>query len=115
MQVVPGTYSGVGNIGLTISVHKLLLIASGKAEETIVDAENGTRVLSITRDSVIDSLTLTRGRAGDGAGLSSTNSKVKLSGCILKGNRADSHGGGLSIQGGQSDATGLLIDRECGR
>ena len=98
--VLDGTYTGTGNYdidfgGMAATVHSL-----NGPENCIIDCENLGRGFDFhsgeTQGAIIEGFTITNGQADYGGAISCTmNSSPQIRNCVLNGNTAAIHGGGL--------------------
>jgi hypothetical protein len=109
IYVCPGRYAG----RFVVGVAKIIGAGSGEdpATDTILDAQNDGRVLSLNNGvtASLSRLHITGGSVGgsSGGGLYARNCDLAISSCVFTGNRANSVGG-LFVFGGRlhiSDST----------
>ena len=93
IYVMKGTYKGTSNTGLTISKNNLTIEALD--DNVIFDAENSRQIFKITgNDVLLKGLSLTKGKATNGAALYIDGDNVCVDHCTLTSNNANSGRGG---------------------
>lgn len=117
ISILPGTYSGAQNRGLTFDGMNLVIASTGGASVTTIDCEGADRafLLSAGHDTstVFDGIRITNGDAralrgtSGGAIRLEPGASAKIVGCGFDGNSAEI-GGALSISNG-----GAAVVRSC--
>jgi hypothetical protein len=101
--LLPGTYKGAGNAGVTID-HSMTLTSSNGPESTVLDCENTTRGIAVTASATVDGLTIKNGIANGGSypatcggGISVEWSDVRITNCVITSCEANASGGGIHV------------------
>ncbi len=97
--VMPGIYSGAGNIYLGFGGTNLVLRSSGGAGSTTIDCGTLTNGFflcgSESAASVIEGFTITNGSASFGAGMYLVGASPTIRDCVFNRNIATDQGGGI--------------------
>ena len=110
--VMPGTYTGEDpedpygtrkNRDIPISDKTITLVSESGPEDTIIDAEDACRVLTLSNagTTTIEGFTIKDGNAASGAGVSVWNSNPTITNCIFMSNQAwgsgENRGGAIRL------------------
>jgi predicted outer membrane repeat protein len=98
--VLDGTYTGTGNYDIDFGGKAATVHSLNGPENCIIDCENLGRGFDFhsgeTQGTIIEGFTITNGQADYGGAISCTmNSSPQIRNCVLNGNTAAIHGGGL--------------------
>ncbi len=117
IEVLPGTYTGPGNVGLDLAGKSIVLRSASGPQVTTIDAEGTSPVIILddgeTLATVIEGLTLRGGAtpvaagSADGAGVVCHGGAATLRGCIVRDNVATGLGGGIYVR------DGALVIEDC--
>ncbi len=104
--VAPGTYQEhIDFLGKTITVRSTdgpeITIVDGTLSGTVVTFQNGE-----TRDTLLEGLTITRGSASRGGGITIQNASPTIRACVLTDNHTTRGGAGIYVESGTPDITG---------
>jgi predicted outer membrane repeat protein len=107
IYVCPGRYQPSGAIGFSLNKTKTVIGAgqgTGAANNTILDANNLSRVLNITGSAtvVLEQLRITDGNAtgAPAGGIGHLGGTLRMTDCSVIGNTATGPGGGIFNEGG---------------
>ena len=105
IHIMPGTYKGTSNTGLTIGVNNLAIVADDGTP--IFDGENKNQIFKITGSNVVlKGLQLTKGKTTNGGALYLDGDNICVDNCKIISNNANSgRGGGIYI----ADHDGISI------
>ena len=97
IHIMPGTYKGTSNTGLTIGVNNLAIVADDGTP--IFDGENTRQIFKITGNNVVlKGLQLTKGKTTNGGALYLDGDNICVDKCTINSNNANAgRGGGIYI------------------
>ena len=101
--VMPGTYSGGGNVNLDFFATNCVLKSSGGARSVTIDCGSAARGFYfggiVTSDCVVDGFTITNGAADVGGGMYFWACSPTIRNCVISGSTAADWGGGFYCTG----------------
>ena len=97
IHIMPGTYKGTSNTGLTIGVNNLTIVADEGTP--VFDGENTRQIFKITGNNVVlKGLQLTKGKTTNGGALYLDGDNICVDKCTINSNNANNgRGGGIYI------------------
>lgn len=102
IRVNPGSYSGSGNINLTVSGSFPVLLLSGSgARSTSISGGGTARILTTSNDAVIDGFTFLDGAEEEGGAILAGGGHLLVINCVFSGNHAVQNGGAIRQEGGE--------------
>ena len=100
IYIAPGTYTGSGNVKLTIS--KAVTIERwGNSGEVIFDGQNSNYFFTLNSNVVLSSLTFQNGKNSNGGALVIKSNSLIID-CTFKDNQATSWGGAIDMNPGSA-------------
>ncbi len=97
--VLPGTYTGVGNVELEFGGRPVVLRASGRQSETVLDGGGVAQVLDVESildaSVVLEGVTLTGGLNAYAGGFNIESAGLRLRNCVVVGHRGRGISGGM--------------------
>jgi len=100
LELAPGTYSGLGNLNLSLQGKSITIISADRIAETcVIDCQQQGRALIIsgpaTETTIIEGITITGGEMENGGGVRCSSSSPTFIRCHLLNNSAAFNGGAL--------------------
>jgi predicted outer membrane repeat protein len=110
--LVPGTYTGPGNMDLVFNGTSPVVMGMGEREETVIDCAGGGRGFYVGGSvaPLIENLTVMNGYKPRGAGMYLEGTSPTIRNVRFRYNRAGEEGGGLYCRGGSPALHDVLFD-----